>query len=107
MGEVTLKNGKKLEQRHEKKKHYWWRYLLTFFGGFLACIGVIVGGIAITGTVIKLKDLVSMTGQDPSTILGDEYQDLTLLQTVMKLSGTKFETLEDINKVNHKVKEAE
>ena len=106
MGEVTLKNGKKLEQRHEKKKHYWWRYLLTFFGGFLACIGVIVGGIAITGTVIKLKDLVAMTGQDPSTILGDEYQDLTLLQTVMKLSGTKFETLGDINKVTPKVQEA-
>lgn len=105
MGEITFKNGKKIEQRHEKKKHYWWRYLLVFFGGFFACIGVIVGGIAITGTVIKLKDLVAMTGQDPATILGDEYQDLTLLQTVMKLSNSKFETLGDINKVTPKIQE--
>lgn len=105
MGEVTFKNGKKVEPKRDVKKHYWWRYLLMFLGGFFTCIGVIVGGVAITGTVIKAKDLVSMTGQDPSTILGDEYQDLTLLQMVMKLSQTKFETLGDINKVTPKIQE--
>lgn len=106
MGEITFKNGKKVQEKRQVKKHYWWRYLLVFLGGFFTCVGVIVGGIAITGTVIKTKDLISMTGQDPSTILGDEYQDLTLLQTIMKLSQSKFETLGDINKVTPKIQEA-
>ena len=77
MGEITLKGGKPIKPKN-KKKHYWWRYLLVFTGGFLACIGLIVGGVAVTGTLIKTRDLVAMTGQNPDEVLGIEYQNDTI-----------------------------
>ncbi len=100
MGNITLKNGKALPANPNlKKKHYWWKYLLFFFGGFITCVGVIVGGVAITGTVIKTRDLATMLGQNPDEILGIEYQNDTILSMVMKLTQQKFETLGDIDRV--------
>ena len=100
MGEITLKNGKELPKNPNlKKKHYWWKYLLFFFGGFLACIGVIVGGTAVTGTMFKTRDVLTMMGQNPDEVLGIEYQNDTILSMVMKLTQQKFETLGDIDRV--------
>ena len=115
-GTVTLRNGREVPNRNSgngsvgpngapaRRKRYWWRYLLFFFGGFFACIGVIVGGVAITGTVLKARDVITMIGQNPDEILGIEYQNQTLLNLIQTLTTKKFETLGDINKVTPMVK---
>ena len=98
-----MKNGKDVPSVKRERQHNWWRYLLTFLGGFFACIGVIVGGLAITGTAVKLGDLVAMTGNNPAEILGENYRNDTLLTFIQKMSSKKFETLGDINEISPKI----
>ena len=98
-----MKNGKDVPSVKRERQHNWWRYLLTFLGGFFACIGVIVGGLAITGTAVKLGDLVAMTGNNPADILGENYRNDTLLTFIQKMSSKKFETLGDINEISPKI----
>ncbi len=104
MGEVTFKNGKELPQKKNKKKHYWWRYLLTFLGGFLFCIGVIGGGAAIFGTVMSTREVVSMFGLDPDVYLTAQYLNDTLLNSITRLANAKFETLGDLEEVTPFIK---
>ena len=104
MGEVTLKGGNELPTKKTKKKHYWWRYLLTFFGGFLFCVGCIAGGAAIAATQIKTKDVVGWLGLNPDEYLSLQYQNDNLMDFISKMSNKKFETLGDLNDVSPAIK---
>lgn len=99
MGQVTLKNGDNVPKAKPKVKHYWWRYLLTFLGGFTFCLLLIGGGLAITGTVIKSSQLISMFGGNPNDILAIEYQDQSILNMILSLTRKRFDTLGDIDSV--------
>ena len=97
--EIRLKNGGEVPARVPKKKHYWWRYLLCFIAGTLFP-GVLIGSaVAIGGTVVKTKDLMSMLGISAEEYLTEDYQNTTILEMVRALSQKKFETLEDIYEV--------
>ena len=100
MGEIRMKDGGSVSTARPKQKHYWWRYLLVWFSGVISCIGLIVGGVLITGMVMKTRDVMYMVGLDPNQYIGIEYQDKTILQTVTTLANKSFDTLEDLNQVS-------
>ena len=98
MGEIQLKEGAETpKQKAPKQKKIWWRVLLAWLGGFIAFPLVLAGAGALVGTVFKTSQVVQMAGGNPEEIIGVEYRDKTILQTVMALLNTKIETLEDIN----------
>lgn len=100
MGEIRMKDGGQVSAARPKQKRYWWRYLLVWFSGVISCIGLIVGGVLITGMVMKTRDVMYMVGLDPNQYIGVEYQDKTILQTVTTLANKSFDTLEDLNQVS-------
>ena len=97
---VTLKNGKKIPKAGEKKKRYWWRYLLTFFAGGVFATGVTVGTVLITTSAVKTRDIIQMAGMNPEEILGIDYLNMSIIDTVKTLSTKKFETLGDLDAVS-------
>ena len=110
MGEFQIKEGATNVPQNQpvKKKRIWWKILLAWLGGFIAFPLVLAGAAAIAGTLVSTKDLVAMTGNDPNKILGEEYLNKTLLQSVMdildKTSKNEFKTLDDINRVSPMVR---
>lgn len=100
MAEITRKDGGSVAPKREKRKHNGWKYFLMWFVGFISCIVTIGLAVVITGSVIKLKDLVAMTGGDPNEYVGEEFINDTLLSAITKLTTRKFETLGDLNKVS-------
>ncbi len=100
MAEITRKDGGSVAPKKEKRKHNGWKYFLMWFVGFISCIVTIGLSVVITGSVIKLKDLVAMTGGDPNEYVGEEFINDTLLSAITKLTTRKFETLGDLNKVS-------
>ena len=103
MGEVTLKDNVKPAAK-PKKKRIWWRVLLAFLGGFIFFPISVVGTGAILGTVFTTKQVVTMFGGNPDEVLGEDYQNSTLLQAIMtiaqKANDGGFQTLEDLNTVS-------
>lgn len=98
---VTLKNGKKVpEANDKKKKRYWWRYLLTFMAGGVFATGATIGTVLITASAVHTRDLIQMVGMNPEEILGADYLNLSILDTVKTLSTKKFETLGDLDAVS-------
>ena len=97
---VTLKNGKKIPKAGEKKKRYWWRYLLTFIAGGVFATGVTVGTVLITTSAVKTRDIIQMAGMNPEGILGIDYLNMSIIDTVKTLSTKKFETLGDLDAVS-------
>ena len=97
MSQEVKINNKKLT--HRKTKHNWWKYLLTFIGGFIfafVAVGITLGVIAFA---TPTKDVVNMFGINASEVLGADYLNGSLFDTIMALSKSKYETLGDINKV--------
>lgn len=105
MGEITVKESKQAPTGPQpKKKRMWWRILLAFLGGFIFFPLCVAGAGAIVGTVLTTSQVISMTGNDPEQVIGAEYRDKTILQTVMALMQKKFDTLGDLNDVTPLVK---
>lgn len=98
---VTLKNGKKVPNANDKKKkRYWWRYLLTFMAGGVFATGATIGTVLITTSAVHTRDLIQMAGLNPEEILGADYLNLSILDTIHSLRGRKFETLGDLDAVS-------
>lgn len=98
---VTLKNGKKVPNANDKKKkRYWWRYLLTFMAGGVFATGATIGTVLITTSAVHTRDLIQMAGLNPEEILGADYLNLSILDTIHSLRGRKFETLGDLDSVS-------
>ena len=82
MAEIIRKDGGSVAPKREKRKHNGWKYFLMWFVGFISCIVTIGLAVVITGSVIKLKDLVAMTGGDPNEYVGEEFINDTLLSAI-------------------------
>lgn len=98
MSKVTYK-GAEIAEHKPKKKKYWWRYLLTWFGGFLGAFLVIGAAVAIFGTTVSAKQALNMFGADADAILQPYYQGMSILQLATSLPKLKYETLGDIYQV--------
>ena len=79
----------------------WWKVLLGFLGGTIFGIGAVFGGVAAAGTMVKTKDLISLTGADANQILTAPYQEKTILEIVLDATGGKIKvnTLGDIAEI--------
>lgn len=98
MSKVTYK-GAEIAEYKPKKKKYWWRYLLTWFGGFLGAFLVLGVAGVIFGTVVSAKQALNMFGANADAILQPYYQGLSILQLATSLPSLKYETLGDIYQV--------
>ena len=105
MSKVTLKNGKKFDGYNPPKKKMWWRYLLTWFGGFLSAF--LVAGIValIITTAFSSKEVLTMFGLDPNAILQPYYQGMSILRLATTLPTLKYETLGDIYQITPMIKD--
>ena len=103
MGEFVVKDGAK-QPKPPKRRAIWWRVLLAFLGGFLAFPLCVAGGTALVGTVFSTRQVVEMFGGDADQIIGDDYRDKTILQSVLAIienaSTGQINTLEDVNKIS-------
>ena len=100
-GTITVKDGNQTTPtKPVKKKRIWWRVLLAWFGGFVAFPIVVAGSAFAVASAVKVKDIVSLTGQDPNEYIGIDYQDDTILSLIFHLQGKEFKTLEDFNSVS-------
>ena len=91
----------------QKSSGTWWKVLLALFIGFLSGIIAVVGGVAAVAAFVSTKDIITMTGNDPDSLLTVEYQNKTALDIVMDAVGgnLKFDNLGDIAKVTPKIEE--
>ena len=96
-----------LEEEDEeppKRKHIWWRVLLAFLGGLLLFPILIAGVTTVAVTCFSTKDIVSMAGGNPDEILGEDYKNKSILDTVLALvnsfKNNEFQTLEDVSKLS-------
>ena len=104
MSKVTYKGGKPIGPQRVKQKSNWWRYLLTWFAGFLS-VPIILGiAVAIIGFSMSAKDLINMFGGNANDILQPEYQNYSLFDLISALPNQKYETLGDIDKVTPAVR---
>ena len=97
MGEFVIKEG--VKEPKVRKKHHGWKIFLGWFGGFIAGIGLLVGGAFLALSVIKASQIVQMIGLNPSDILGENFQNTSIMGLITHVTNTKFNTLEDINYV--------
>ena len=77
MGEFVIKEG--VNEPKPRKKRIGWKIFLGWFGGFIAGIGLIVGGVFITLSVLKASQVVQMIGLNPNDILGPDFQNASIL----------------------------
>ena len=106
MSEDSFMRDDELETEEEnppKQKRIWWRVLLAFFFGFIMFPVVAAGTVGIASITLKTKDVVSMAGGDPNEILGEDYQNKSILDAVLSLvdsvNSNKFNSLEDVSKI--------
>ena len=97
MGEFVIKEG--VNEPKPRKKRIGWKIFLGWFGGFIAGIGLIVGGVFITLSVLKASQVVQMIGLNPNDILGPDFQNASILNLITHVTTTKFNNLEQINYV--------
>ena len=87
-----------------KKKRIWWRVLIAFIAGFIFFPILLAGVTGVASVVLTTKDVVAMAGADPNEILGENYQNKSLLDTVLSLvddiQNNKFKNLEDVSKLS-------
>ena len=92
------------DEKPPKKKRIWWRVLLAFLGGLLLFPILIAGATTVVCTAFTTRDIVNMAGGDPNEILGEEYQNKSLLDAALALidgfKNNEFQTLEDFSKIS-------
>lgn len=97
---TSKKSNSSKPEKPCKRKKIWWRVLLAWFGGFLTFPIVLAVVALLVVTQVKVDDMVSMTGNDPSVVLGENYRNKNIIEFISELSTADFNTLDGLNKIS-------